>query len=514
MRTLTFDYGAVHSRGPFSARLIAYVIVAAGLYGMSRLAVPPRLREHCYISYLHSFAATGLMAWLAASEVKEAWLAAAWVVMAFALAVADRKLRWDELPFQAHLMALMALGRALIVNLHTEAQWRFLSVRLLSTAVVVVTLYALTRVVYIPERWRKQDLHHAYSWAASVLTGLLIWHELNATGNAPGVAVAYALFGLVLFEYGMRRQIRQFRLQAYVVLAAAFVRIFFSNLEALSNPTQAGLQLWLLLAIAAIFFYVYWQVTNLGKDAVENQSRISIADLLGWVATGTVVAILYYRLSVGHGEWVAPAWAAVVALLLAGTLATGRELFLRQAVVLTAGVLARSLLHEVYNNSIEPRTLWLSTATTVVLLLLGLPLAFRLRQRFGQTPAMSEPSKFRRALVAAIRQPEYVLFFSAVLLVTLLLQRQMQHGLLTMAWGVEGFLIFVCALPTKVRAFRLTGIAILLLSVGKIVTLDIVRLVTSGRWTTFLITMVLLGAVLMMISFLYGRFRETIRQLL
>jgi uncharacterized membrane protein len=60
------------------------------------------------------------------------------------------------------------------------------------------------------------------------------------------------------------------------------------------------------------------------------------------------------------------------------------------------------------------------------------------------------------------------------------------------------------------RSYRLAGVSLLLLSVAKIVLMDVWNLPTSDRITTFII----LGLALIGVSFLYTRFSATIRKFL
>jgi uncharacterized membrane protein len=60
------------------------------------------------------------------------------------------------------------------------------------------------------------------------------------------------------------------------------------------------------------------------------------------------------------------------------------------------------------------------------------------------------------------------------------------------------------------RSFRLTGLGILLLCVGKILVIDVWRLDPRDRYLTFIV----LGAALLLVSFLYTRNREKLRQFL
>jgi hypothetical protein len=232
-RGLTFNYELQTAYGHFSVRLITISLVAAGLYGISRMAAP---REAIYgraAAYLHTTAATGMLAFLMWYEASTGWLAALWSVFALVLAAVDRRFHLEDLRWQAHALAAITLLRSLGISVHTAETWRGLSVRLLSLSIVAVVFYAMSRLIRMPEEWRARDFHHIYSWAASTLVSLLSWYELQPLS----VALGWGVFGLVLFEYGLLRKIGQFRYQAYLALVAAFTRIFFANLTA-GEPGQ------------------------------------------------------------------------------------------------------------------------------------------------------------------------------------------------------------------------------------------------------------------------------------
>jgi uncharacterized membrane protein len=92
----------------------------------------------------------------------------------------------------------------------------------------------------------------------------------------------------------------------------------------------------------------------------------------------------------------------------------------------------------------------------------------------------------------------------------LMLALQMRAGMITVAWGVEGVLIILLALAAGERSFRLTGLFLLLACVAKIVVRDAWGLAPRDKYITFII----LGVALMLVSFLYTKYRDAIRQLL
>lgn len=482
-----------------SLRLVTVAIVAAGLYFLSRKAIAADSPSSRPITYLHTFAATALLALLAWYEAPGGWLAAVWAVFALALALLDRRFELEDLAWQAHALAALAMMRSVTLNLYITETWHGISVRLLSLAIVTVVLYALSRLIRMPQNWRAREFHHIYSWAASALVSLLMWYELQPLS----VAVGWAVFGLVLFEYGLLRSTRQFRFQAYVALAAAFGRIFFANLSAGTPGEFWGPRIYTVLPITLILFFVYAQ---LGDQAVSKDDRSLHFDmLLAYMGTGSIVAVLYFQFA---DDWLVTAWAGVIFVLLGLALLLNRPIFLHQGLLLTLGACTRGVMHNLFGASYFSSGDWTGRyfvlGSAVAVLFACLPFAFSLRDRYRAQSAS------RRWIETLIVHPEQVLFFAPVLLLTLMLALKMRAGMVTVAWGIEGVLIVLLALAVNERSYRLTGLCLLLLCVGKVLVKDAWGLAPRDRYITFII----LGAALLLVSFLYSKYRDTIRQFL
>lgn len=503
LRAYLYNYGYSQSFwGPITLRVLTIVVVAAGLYFLSRRAAPEQ-RFARSVAFFHSFAATALLSLLAWYEYPNGWLAPIWAVFALILAIADQRMQFEELPWQSHSLAALTLLRALSVNLYVKDLWHGLSVRLLSLAIVAVIFYALSRLIRMPEEWRRRDLHHIYSWAASVIVSLLLWYELQPLG----IAVGWAAFGLVLFEYGILREITQFRYQAYIALIAAFARIFFANLTAGEPGEFWGPRMYTIFPLVLILYFVYAQLPQ-KEEAIARDRRLHFDVLVAYLGTTTVVVLFYHQFAI---EWVVTSWAALVFVLLGVSLALDQPLFLQQGLLLTLGVLGRGMMHNLFGGSYFRQGDWkgdyLAVSSAAAILLASLVLAFRLRGRFQQVPNSSRIARFAHA---AIRRPEQLVFFVPVILVTLMLALKMKTGMITVSWGIEAVLVFLLALVVKERSFRLTGLGLLLLCVGKIATLDFWGLQVRDRY----ITLIVVGIALTFVSFLYTRYRDMIRQYL
>src|SRR5438128_5401124 len=379
LRAFFYNYGLEQKFwGPISLRVFTISVVAAGLYFLSRQAAPEE-RFARAVAFFHSFAATGLLAYLAWYEAPNGWLAPLWAGFALVLAIVDQRLELEELPWQSHILAGLTLLRSISVNLYVTATWHGISVRLLSLAIVAGIFYALSRLIRMPEEWRQRDIHHIYSWAASTIGGLLLWYELQTQPTS--VAVAWGAFGLVLFEYGLLRKITQFRYQAYVALIGAFTRIFFSNLTSSEPGEFWGPRMYTILPLALIFFFVYAQLPE-KEESTGRDRRLHFDVLLAYLGTATIVALFYFQFPI---EWVVTSWAAVVFALLGAALLLNRPLFLYQGLLLTLLVLARGMVHNLFGTGYFGEGDWqgryfiLSCASRM--LLAPLSFAFRLRGR-------------------------------------------------------------------------------------------------------------------------------------
>jgi Predicted membrane protein (DUF2339) len=502
-RTFDYNYHLTTYYGNFSVRILTVSMVAAGLYAISRQATAPDAPYALSLAYLHTTVATSLLALLMWYECSTGWLAAFWALFACALAVVDRRFKLDDLRWQAHGLAALTMIRSVSINMYVEDTWHGLSVRLLSLSIVAVVFYAMSRFIRMPEQWRARDFHHIYSWSASLIVSLLLWHELKPVS----IAVGLAAFGLVLFEYGLLRKIAQFRYQSYVAFTAAFVRIFFANLTADDPGVFWGQRMFTVAPLVLIFFFVYAQLPEKEENTARDR-RFRFDAFVAYLGTATVVALCYFQF---QPEWVVTAYAATAFALFGAARVLGRPIFLHQGILLTVGTFARGIAHNLFGAGYFGDGDWKGryfvVGSAVAILLATLAFAYPLRGRYAAPPSAS---RWRKTLAALVARPEQLQFFAPIILLTTMLALKMREGMVTVSWGIEGVFIILLALALKERSFRLTGLSMLLLCVGKVVAMDAWRLETRDRYITFIIV----GAALMAVSSLYIRFRDNIRQYL
>jgi len=496
-------YGLTSARDNYLA--ILCLVAACVFFANSHIVVRrwPQLFEHTFDrTVMHRFSFVGAFllfvgAWAA---FPQQLTAVAWSVVGFVLLCIGRSLKIEQLPFEAHFFFACALLLALFTNLTSNALWGHISQRLVTVSVIAALLYAASRWAATGAEARpriSRPLPAAYRWSASALLVLLAFYALRPVSVAP----AWVVLGLILAEVGMTRHIPDLRAQGYIALAFAFIGIFFINLNADTVVAGVSIRLLSVAPVALALYYEYLRLRGISAD-YRLERRFHAAGSAAWCGTITIAALMRFELS---PDWVAAGWTLLALLLMVGAWRSGRELFLHQALAIAVGATFRGALHNLYERSYLPGPFWHSrtvcTSVTAALLFATLWFAFRLRRATGEGTAEST-----NPLRSFLRHPEQLLFFLPLGLVTALLAVTLRRGLITVGWSALGVAVFLFALWVRERSFRIAGLALLLLGVAKIVVVDVWELSPRDRYLTF----ITLGSALLLVSFLYTRYREAI----
>lgn len=437
-----------------------------------------------------------LMLWVTAWIVfPEQWTAVAWSVLAVALALMSKRIAINDLQIQGNLIAGTALLRLLLINLQVPEQ------RWISVSIVVILFYALARWSGLTELLGlKIEVSQAYAWAASLTLLHLAWLELTPAA----VVLAWIMLALALSEWGFAAGNFSLRLQALLAFVLAFGRVVFVNLNAAPVPGELSPRVYTIVPVALAFWFAYWR----WEDAPERDAKFQFQRVLGFLGTVTLLALVRFEIA---PDWVAATWAVMLVALIWVSRTLGRRYFLNQALLISAFVFFRAAFYNLYERSYFPapfwESRWICVGIALALLSAGLALALPLRVEGQET---SGQGRFRRFFGAIGRHPEQVLFFVPLILLTALLEAEVSRGMVTLVWGVEAVAVFVFALYMKERSYRLSGLALLLIAVGKIVIFDVWGLGPRDRYLTF----IALGSALLAVSWLYTRYRDIVRQYL
>ena len=495
-----------------SLRIVTIGLSGVLLYVAMRRKTPALGLKEGYIAPLYSWAAAGLLGFLIYFNVPTAWIAVVWLLGTLVLSFFADKLT-EQPPFkdfatQADILALCAVTYAGAVNFQLDGKWHGLSLRVVTIGLSVALLYVAMRRKTHARGFReiKGDyIAPAYSWAAAGLLGTLLWFVLQPVA----VAVGWAVFGLLLFEIGTTVRRSYFRYQGYVLLAASFVRLWISNLNVGDASHFLSPRVYTVVPLIAAYFWVYWRLYSERRQAGSSISSFEqkISTVAPWLGTIAISALIYFEV---RPDWVGIAGALFGLVLLAVGWWLQRTVFVAQSLVLLLAAAVREGMFHLFSPA-PLATAFTSSRVfcvggTCVLMLLALPLAFRVRGQLAEQAAAAKPDWRRYTLF----HPEQLFFFIPFLLLAVLLFIQLHAGMITTGWVVLGLLTFLFALWVRERSYRLAGLSLLMIGVCKVVGYDIWHLSLTYRY----FTLVVMGVALLLVSFLYSRYKETILKFL
>jgi hypothetical protein len=510
-RTLFWNIDATREWHHFTLRFITFTLMAALLYLCAYFSGPRDADYARLFAALQSWAGSILIAVLAFKEVSSPWIAVAWALYAFLLLLIGARLKRIQLHFQAYILSVAAMFQVITVNLYAAGPWSLypqISLRLITVSLVAALFYLCAHWAAKGEFAQAPLAGAAYTWAASFLVLLLLDYELAIQT----VALGWAIFGLALFEIGVFRKSRNWRMQSYAIFALSFLRLAMFNLN-----YSPGELLFKTLPIAFIFYYAYARLTRLNEGPASTNDfaldrQIRAATVLAYLGSATLVL---FSNSYFHNEWSLVAWAALSLLFIGVCWFAQHDVFLHHSVILAFLVFFRGLSLELISGGHPtiPGHLerWEYVALATTFLFFAQAFAFPLRARFAA--ARSKPASgndLGLEISALLRRPEQIYFFLPIILVTLLILNELTSGHVTIGWGIEAVATFLFALAVGERSFRLTGLGLLLLCVAKIVLLDVWRLELLDK----IITLMIFGVGAILVSYLYTRYSEAIHRYL
>jgi hypothetical protein len=513
-RSLTFNFDLNQPFYFTSLRLVTVGLTALGSYLLIRWAPLRRLRP------LYSSLGTILLSALAFRETKAPWTAVAWISLALVLGLAGRLWKDRALLWQTHALAALAVAWTFYINF--APQYRGSGRQLISVGVTASLLYILAPVTNVAGVIEDYRMTWAYPWAGSLLLSCLAWYQVNL----PGVSLVWGAFGLVLFELptlvktlgiDASQSAGNWRAQSYVALFISFAHLFYANFNspASGNFVQILIEprLVTVYPLLLIYFGVYWRMhegttfhTTDELAGRTNSANIVLRHGLACLGTATVVALVGFEV---EAEMVAVGYATIVFALLVATWCTRHEIFFHQTLVVLGFAAVRVSmhnfhhLHEPFSRSFE------GAALTIGILAAGVPVALRLRSGAAK-PATRWPWVTFLLQTFLLQRPEQPIFFVPVILLAVLLFLKLSGGMVTLAWGVEGIVVFILSLWAKERSFRLAGLGLVIASVGKIGLWDAWQFADSRRY----MALIGVGVILLAVSFLYGKNREALREYL
>ena len=437
-----------------------------------------------------------------------------WTLLALLLFEVGLWARSVMLRMQGYGVLLVAVFRLAAVNFAETHLRGWHDVRLWAGVAVVAAC------VLVHERLRRADdrveaeervgFAGAAMWCASGVAAWVLYLEVPERW----LAVGWAVLALVLVEYGLRVRSLSVRLQGYGSLAAALCWLVMVNFMPTGKAGWGDPRLWAGAAVVAACLALHERLGRTGESILAEE-RTGVAGAVMWCASALVTGLLYLELP---ERWLAAGWAGFAVLLAGFALVRDGARIRRKALLLALLAAGRGIFvnlgsagdwwHPLGTTTAGAGTNWpadwgrLAFFVAVGLLVVGVPIGFMLRRR--------ELAGGGGALGAVLRRPEQVFFFAVLAMLFAWMPVDFHQGSLTMAWSGLGVAVFLVALAVGERSFRLSGLVLLLFGVAKLLAVDVWGLPSVQRY----LLLIGVGVALLLVSFLYSRFGDRLKEYL
>ena len=409
----------------------------------------------------YGFLAAGMLALVVGYEVPEPYRTAAWLLLACGAFAVGWWRRLFDFRAQGYLLGILGVAAALFQAYEFP----------LGVAAAVSYAAVLCSLWSAPDRFLEEEgkaVRFAGSLAASLVLIVLVWRM------APGeyLGLAWMAVALLLFEFGLRGLPEYFRREAYVVAALGVVRLWLFNLPAIDNSGP-----WIPRLVPAGAALLAYAIAVRARKEEGGMVFLMASSLGTFFFLDASWALL-------PPSAVAPVWAAgTLALLVAGRYWDRSPL--RWQSYVAASLTFAWCWFVNFAGTQASSALW--TGSVVI-------------------------ACFYLAMFLANRAGRERLYYSLLgtILTTLLLYYNISGSMLTVACGIQGATLLASGFPLRDRVLRLSGLTLLLSCILKLFVWDLRHLDTLPRIFSFIV----LGLLLLGVSWVYTRYRERVSRYL
>jgi uncharacterized membrane protein len=266
-----------------------------------------------------------------------------------------------------------------------------------------------------------------------------------------------------------------------------------------------------IVPITTIVYYIYWRLQELvssGKEITDRERHLHVL----YSYAGVILLVVLSRFEFGRAYTVI-AWAPLMlGLLVLGVMLNERH-FRFQSYILAIMIFARSWATNLYLTGslygVPER--YATMAPMIIMFLVAAVFCIRTHASYvDQVPVEWARTRTQKLLRSVDINSRTLFALLGPLLAAILLFYEVSGNVLTMAWSIEGFLVLALGFVVMDRSFRLFGLALLAVCVIKLVVIDLEGVETIYRILSYIV----LGLLLLLASFVYTRYRDTIRRFL
>ena len=485
---------ALGARSDWPLAWLPLAIAAAIHYAITlRIALDggDRLSENeAKVSWITAASATAFLFAIAWKLAPGDYLGAAWLLLGavlFELGLRGLPNHFRWLSYFASAAGLWNVFWVHVVDAHIGSNVS----EALSLGIATVVCWSVSARVFraIPDRigdWEREWCRDLYAAAGGLFAMTLVWLKL------PGQVVApvWAALGVVALEIGVRFALSRFRLLAHLAATAVCVRLLVFDFGEFGDALRITYRAFTVIPILASQYYIW---SRCRRAIVIPEWERTLSRLYLYVAF--VLATFLARWELGQ-TWAVAAWALFgLALYQAGLLRNVADLRWQSYAL---ALLSFWRCWTTNFSTTETLAGIHARVLTGAVVIASFYCAQLLSPR--NTGVASPFERHARAFYSLL----------ASLLLAVLLFYEVSGQMLTMVWGLEALLLLGGGFPLRDRVQRLSGLALFMICVLKLFLYDLRELETANRILSFIV----LGLILVGVSWIYTRFRDRIQRYL
>ncbi len=330
---------------------------------------------------------------------------------------------------------------------------------------------------------------------SALATMLWLWYALPA----PVIVIGWALLGLLALEIALRMPWQLLRFTGHLIVSASFLRVFIANFAADGLTMGISHRVLTVVPMIALMIHLYIK-TDEEIDWESSPTGASRAFSPVYSYFATMLAAFLIRFEAGPGL-TPPLWAlAAIVLVLAGRKFNSQHIS-RQGTIIALGAAGYGLSTDLGKNA----AMVLFDSPWIV----GPWIAISLFACRSIT--LNKQVEANESLIFALDSCRKEIFsLTACSVLVYLLYLEISGSFLTLSWAALGIAFLLSGFFIRDRLLRLTGLGLALLCILKLFIYDARVLEAPLRILAF----ICLGGALILISFVYNKFKDRFQELL
>ena len=479
-------------RHPWISLAVASALsYAAALCGLRSSEARLESWEKRWLRRIGSWSTTAALLALAWRLVPDDYLGIAWISIALAVLELGLRALPDDFRVQAYAAAALGALRVGVVNFLPVNNTDPFEKRLILVYASVLA-YAFAARIHLARSRIASASERSNAFHSSTGLGTLyllagLWALLPAVAVGP----AWAMVALLLMEIGIALELPGLRLQSHLVAGATFARMFFANFTGLG---RTGFLTHRVLTVVPVLisYYYEWARQNRLRERLRSWE---LPLRRAYLYAPAILAVALMRFELGRVLAVT-GWAAFALVLLYFGRRWNESDLRWQSYILATLAFWRSWTTNFYAPEsfagVSGRVL---TGAFVIACLYVAQLMIPRR-----APELNGIERHARTFYSLL----------AASLLAVLLFYEVSGSMLTVTWGIEGLALLSAGFPLNDRVQRLSGMFLFLVCILKLFVYDLRHLETMYRILSFIV----LGLMLVGVSWVYTRFRDRIQRYL